>query len=212
MIRSRAASPSPTLCRAKISVQPQTPMSTATEAFIDAVDAALPSSPPPSPLNPLSSPPRFFVFCPSPQLPLPSPPLPLPTPSSPLLLPSIDRRDDISEAYFLPQKKLCLTAPTPRFEMRESSTAAAARQAERLMSREVGYEITDTWDELVDAIQEIAPTTLEGIPASPYPLHHHQYHLPDHYHLFYYAIDSREDVLDGGCATSEEVKFDCYLS
>ncbi|GJV61110.1 hypothetical protein Tco_1467210 [Tanacetum coccineum] len=31
------------------------------------------------------------------------------------------------------------------------------------MSREVGYGITDTWDELVDAIQEIAPTTLKGI-------------------------------------------------
>ncbi|GJW07606.1 hypothetical protein Tco_1570029, partial [Tanacetum coccineum] len=35
--------------------------------------------------------------------------------------------------------------------------------AERPMSREVGNGITDTWDELVDAIQEIAPTTLEGV-------------------------------------------------
>ncbi|GKF60987.1 hypothetical protein Tco_0177773, partial [Tanacetum coccineum] len=38
----------------------------------------------------------------------------------------------------------------------------AARKAEHPMSREVGYRITDTWDELVDTIQEIAPTTLEG--------------------------------------------------
>ncbi|GKD06925.1 putative reverse transcriptase domain-containing protein, partial [Tanacetum coccineum] len=163
MIRPRAASPSPIpsprLCRARIFVRPQTPMSAATEALIDAVAAALPSSPPPSPLNPLSSP---LPQIPSPPLPLPSPPLPLPTPSSPLLLPSIDRRDDIPEADFLPWKRLCLTALTPRFEIGESSTTAAARQAERLMSREVGYEITDTWDELVDAIQEIAPTTLEG--------------------------------------------------
>ncbi|GJV24306.1 hypothetical protein Tco_1377001 [Tanacetum coccineum] len=30
------------------------------------------------------------------------------------------------------------------------------------MSRELGYGITDTWDDLVGAIQEIAPTTLEG--------------------------------------------------
>ncbi|GKF68329.1 hypothetical protein Tco_0198008, partial [Tanacetum coccineum] len=30
-------------------------------------------------------------------------------------------------------------------------------------SREIGYGITDTWDDLVGAIQEIAPTTLEGV-------------------------------------------------
>ncbi|GKD68549.1 putative reverse transcriptase domain-containing protein, partial [Tanacetum coccineum] len=53
-------------------------------------------------------------------------------------------------------------APTGRFEVGESSSAAAARQAEHPMSREVGYGIIDTWDELVDTIQEIAPTTLEG--------------------------------------------------
>ncbi|GJS85503.1 hypothetical protein Tco_0752044 [Tanacetum coccineum] len=31
------------------------------------------------------------------------------------------------------------------------------------MSRELGYGIRDTWDDLVGAIQEIAPTTLEGV-------------------------------------------------
>ncbi|GKE91939.1 hypothetical protein Tco_1573034 [Tanacetum coccineum] len=31
------------------------------------------------------------------------------------------------------------------------------------MSRELNYGITDTWDDLVGAIEEIAPTTLEGI-------------------------------------------------
>ncbi|GKA93528.1 hypothetical protein Tco_0815514 [Tanacetum coccineum] len=60
MIRSRAASPSPVpsprLHRARISVRPQTPMSVATEALIAVVAVALPSSPPPSPLTPLSSP------------------------------------------------------------------------------------------------------------------------------------------------------------
>ncbi|GJT74246.1 hypothetical protein Tco_1040971 [Tanacetum coccineum] len=30
-------------------------------------------------------------------------------------------------------------------------------------ARELGYGITDTWDDLVGAIQEIAPTTLEGV-------------------------------------------------
>ncbi|GJT82663.1 putative reverse transcriptase domain-containing protein [Tanacetum coccineum] len=33
----------------------------------------------------------------------------------------------------------------------------------RQTSRELGYGITDTWDDLVGAIQEIAPTTLEGV-------------------------------------------------
>ncbi|GJT17634.1 hypothetical protein Tco_0876340 [Tanacetum coccineum] len=33
----------------------------------------------------------------------------------------------------------------------------------RRMSRELGYGIRDTWDDLVGAIQEIAPTTLEGV-------------------------------------------------
>ncbi|GJU32680.1 hypothetical protein Tco_1176269 [Tanacetum coccineum] len=100
---------------------------------------------------------------PSPPPPVPSPPLPLLVPSSPLLLPSTDCKDDIPKADLPPQKRLCLTAPTPRFEIGETSTAATARQAKRPMSREVGYGITDTWDELVDAIQKIAPTTLEGI-------------------------------------------------
>ncbi|GJW67685.1 reverse transcriptase domain-containing protein [Tanacetum coccineum] len=71
----------------------------------------------------------------------------------------------------------------PGSEVGESSAAGAARQfgpttAEadlygftdmleatpgRRMSRELGYGIRDTWDDLVGAIQEIAPTTLEGV-------------------------------------------------
>ncbi|GKG58114.1 hypothetical protein Tco_0589725, partial [Tanacetum coccineum] len=31
------------------------------------------------------------------------------------------------------------------------------------MSRELDYGITDTWDDLVGAIEEIASTTLEGV-------------------------------------------------
>ncbi|GJW58258.1 hypothetical protein Tco_0104989 [Tanacetum coccineum] len=75
------------------------------------------------------------------------------------------------------------TTPGPGYEVGESSTAGAARQvgpttsradlygfADRLdaapgrqTTRELGYGITDTWDDLVGAIQEIAPTTLEGV-------------------------------------------------
>ncbi|GJX71783.1 hypothetical protein Tco_0308954 [Tanacetum coccineum] len=69
---SASIPPSPRLCRARISVRPQTPMSAATEALIIAVAAGLPlSSPPASPLTSLSSP---LLQIPSPSLPLPSPP------------------------------------------------------------------------------------------------------------------------------------------
>ncbi|GJV69827.1 hypothetical protein Tco_1485336, partial [Tanacetum coccineum] len=101
-------------------------MAAATEALIVAVAAALPSSSPlPSPLTPLSS---LFPHIPSPPLPLPSPPLPLLAPSSPLLLPATDHIEDVPKADVLPQKRLCLTSPAPRFEVGESSAAAAARQ------------------------------------------------------------------------------------
>ncbi|GKC06542.1 hypothetical protein Tco_0998152, partial [Tanacetum coccineum] len=72
--------PSPRRRMARMSVRPQTPMSAATEALIAVVAAALPSSPPPSPLTPLSFP---LPHIPSPPLPVPSPPLSLP--SSPTL-------------------------------------------------------------------------------------------------------------------------------
>ncbi|GJW96262.1 hypothetical protein Tco_0178070 [Tanacetum coccineum] len=100
--------PSPRLSRARRSVRPQTPIAAATEALIAAVAATLPSSSPPdSPLTPLSSP--------LPQI--PSPPLPLPAPSSPLLLPATDHREDVPEADLPLQKRLCLTAPASRFEV-----------------------------------------------------------------------------------------------
>ncbi|GKG11465.1 hypothetical protein Tco_0342865, partial [Tanacetum coccineum] len=113
--------------------------------------APTPPSPPPPPLTSLSYP---LPQIPSPPLPLPSPPthtsptyakaplgyratmirsraastLPLPIPSSPLLLLATDHRKDVPEADVPPRKRLCLTAPAPRFEVRENSAAAAARQ------------------------------------------------------------------------------------
>ncbi|GJW19303.1 hypothetical protein Tco_0026739 [Tanacetum coccineum] len=73
-----------------------------------------------------------------------------------------------------PDEESLLTTPSSGFDVGESSTAGAARQpgldvavtdatVGRPMSREVGYGITDTWDEIVEAMQEIAPTTLEGV-------------------------------------------------
>nr|GEX60999.1 hypothetical protein [Tanacetum cinerariifolium] len=89
------------------------------------------------------------------------------------------------------EERLRFASPTPSQEVRESSAAGVARQDEpavtrdgpyslvreelhgfvdrvdvaprRPMSRELDYGITDTWDELVGANEEIAPTTLQGV-------------------------------------------------
>nr|GEX19682.1 putative reverse transcriptase domain-containing protein [Tanacetum cinerariifolium] len=86
------------------------------------------------------------------------------------LLPSTSCRIDIPEADMPCQKKTCLTTLTPRFEIRESSTAGVAKQPgptesdlRRYMVEQAYYEITDMWDEIVDTLIEIAPTTLEGV-------------------------------------------------
>ncbi|GKA20462.1 hypothetical protein Tco_0700451 [Tanacetum coccineum] len=119
-------------------------MTAATEALIAVVAVVLPSSSPPSSLlTPLASP---LPQIPSPLIPLPSPPLPLPAPSSPLLLPATDRREDVSEADVPPQKRLCLTAPAPRFEVGESSAAAAARQPGLDVTPATDYGFVDTVD------------------------------------------------------------------
>ncbi|GJZ18433.1 hypothetical protein Tco_0554556, partial [Tanacetum coccineum] len=77
------------------------------------------------------------------------------------------------------RKRSCHTAPTSGYEVGESSAASAARQdgpavarmdlyrfvdmvdgaPGRPMSMELDYGITDTWDNMVGAIEEIAPTT-----------------------------------------------------
>ncbi|GKA88944.1 hypothetical protein Tco_0810756, partial [Tanacetum coccineum] len=121
--------------------------------FSEAEVARLLSSPtsPPSSLTPLSSP---LPQIPSLPLPVPSPPTtsptyveaplgyravgiwlraasPLPSPTLPpthhllpLHAPSTSRRADTHEADIPPRKRLLLTAPTPRFEVRESSAVA----------------------------------------------------------------------------------------
>ncbi|GJS85735.1 hypothetical protein Tco_0752276 [Tanacetum coccineum] len=122
-------------------------MEAATEALIVAVAAALPpSSPPPSPLTLLSSP---FPHIPSPPLPLPSPPLPLPAPSSPLLLPATGRREDVPEA------NLGLDVTQATYYSFVDIVDATPR---RPMSREVGYRITDVWDDMVRDMEERALT------------------------------------------------------
>ncbi|GJS44291.1 putative reverse transcriptase domain-containing protein [Tanacetum coccineum] len=104
-----------------------------------------------------------------------TPPMPIsvPTSSPPLLLPSTSRREDRPEVTLPPRKRLGI-ALGPGYEVGESSSAVAARPAgglradygfvatidreiRRYPEREVGYGITDSWDEIVE--------TLLGAPA-----------------------------------------------
>ncbi|GKC10405.1 hypothetical protein Tco_1007187, partial [Tanacetum coccineum] len=98
-------------------------------------------------------------------------------------LPSPIHETEMPEIYLPLRKRPRRTTPGPGYEVGESSSAGAAWQfgpttAEadlygfadildaapgRQTSRELSYGITDTWDDLVGAIQEIAPTTLEGV-------------------------------------------------
>ncbi|GJS93710.1 hypothetical protein Tco_0800678 [Tanacetum coccineum] len=87
----------------------------------------------------------------------------------PLHLLSTDRREDRPEVTLPPRKRLGI-ALGPRYEVGESSSAAAARPAgglradygfvatmdreiRRDLERDVGYGITDSWDEIVEAMQ-----------------------------------------------------------
>ncbi|GKF21870.1 hypothetical protein Tco_0070508, partial [Tanacetum coccineum] len=109
-------------------------------------------------------------------LPLPPPIIPSHTrpdePSSgtpPFYLLSTDRREDIPEVTLPPRKRLGI-ALDPRYEIRESLSATATRPSEGLranysfvatmdreirrdLERDVGYGITDTWDDMVKDLQ-----------------------------------------------------------
>ncbi|GJS65548.1 putative reverse transcriptase domain-containing protein [Tanacetum coccineum] len=98
------------------------------------------------------------------------PPLPIsvPTSSPPLLLPSTNRREDRPEVTLPPRKRLGI-ALGPKYKVGESSSATAARPARGLRAdygfvatidreiwrdpeREVGYGITNSWDEIVETL------------------------------------------------------------
>nr|GFA26452.1 hypothetical protein [Tanacetum cinerariifolium] len=113
------------------------------------------------------------VIEPLPQIPSPPLPIPSPPPNSPTQI-------EIFKSCLPLQKRLHFASPTPSQEVRESLAVGAARQNEPTIAwddpyslvreeiygffdRELGYGITDTWDELVGASEDIAPTTLQGV-------------------------------------------------
>ncbi|GKC18904.1 hypothetical protein Tco_1021054 [Tanacetum coccineum] len=174
-----------------ISTPPSSPLSPWSSPLPQIPSPPLPSIP--SSSLPLLPPHLFKAASTSHSLPLPPPfilsptrldapssgiptsfPISVPTSSPPLLLPSASRREDRPEVTLPPQKRLGI-ALGPRYEVRESSSAAAARPAGGLRAyygfvatidretrhdpkRVVGYGITDAWDEIVE--------TLQGAPVS----------------------------------------------
>ncbi|GJW88446.1 hypothetical protein Tco_0163786, partial [Tanacetum coccineum] len=135
----------------------------------------IPSPPLPPPPSSLHLPPLVPTSLPLPLSPLPQLPvllfIPLP----------VDRREDILEAELPPSKRLCPTAPTSRYEVGESSTAAPRHtgghradygfigtmdaEIKRQRAKEVGDGIKDVWVDPTEAVEEVAPTTLEGVNA-----------------------------------------------
>ncbi|GJT37794.1 hypothetical protein Tco_0937659 [Tanacetum coccineum] len=121
------------LRRTRKTVRPEPPMSASMEARIAEHAAA-----------------------PTPPLPVESPPLPLP---SPLTTSPTDAGAPLgyrAAGIRMRAARACLTTPATRCEIGESSTAGAARQPGPTPA-------VDTWDEIVEAMMEIAPTTLEGV-------------------------------------------------
>ncbi|GJV22572.1 putative reverse transcriptase domain-containing protein [Tanacetum coccineum] len=92
-------------------------------------------------------------------------PIPLPTPLPPLLIPSTICRACVFKVTLPPRKRLCITLGL-RYEVGERSSAPTARptggfranygfvtilddEIRRDPERDVGYGITDTWDEML---------------------------------------------------------------
>nr|GFA69021.1 hypothetical protein [Tanacetum cinerariifolium] len=109
------------LHRARISFRPHTPLSPFTKARI----AEYASTPTPPSLSPSS-------------LSLLSSPLPL-IPTPPMLLPSPTCIDIILEANMPLQKRVRFTAPSHKFDIRESSAAATARQNRPALTHGIDY-------------------------------------------------------------------------
>ncbi|GKE36756.1 hypothetical protein Tco_1460161 [Tanacetum coccineum] len=94
------------------------------------------SHPPPSSTPPSGTPPLLHIS--------------LPTPSPPLMLPSTDHRTDSSSAP--------AARPTRGFMVDYGFISTLDREIRRDLERDVGYGITDTWDEML--------VDMPGVPAT----------------------------------------------
>ncbi|GJU61862.1 putative reverse transcriptase domain-containing protein [Tanacetum coccineum] len=112
------------------------------------------------------TPPTPPVYHTTSRISIPSPPLPLPSPPTTSLTyaeaPLGYRATEIRlRAVDMPlQKRACFTAPTGRFEIRESSSAGAARQARRTLAYTVDYGFIDTMDASIRAAEIRAMNTV----------------------------------------------------
>nr|GEW34156.1 hypothetical protein [Tanacetum cinerariifolium] len=155
--------PSPRRHTAKMYVRPHTPLPWPSKEEVERL-LALPITPP-SPLTLLSSP--------LPQI--PSPPLP-PPPSSLHLPPPVPTSLPLPLSPLLPLPA-SLSIPSP--VDRESSMAAPRptrghkadygfigtmdAKIRRQRAEEVGYGIRDVWVDPIETVEEVEPTTLEGV-------------------------------------------------
>ncbi|GKE24281.1 hypothetical protein Tco_1435793, partial [Tanacetum coccineum] len=157
------------LYRARKTVRLEPPMSPSMEACIaEYVVEPTPPSPPPSPLSPWL-PPLYQIPLP----PLPPPPsalhLPPPVPTS-LPLPS-SSLTTIQNSLFINQRMggggRLHAAPRPTrghgADYRFIGTTNAEIRRQR--AEEVCYGIRDVWVDPIEAVEEVAPTTLEGVNA-----------------------------------------------
>ncbi|GJX47870.1 hypothetical protein Tco_0273060 [Tanacetum coccineum] len=130
------------------------------------------TTPPPSPLTPLSSPLPQILSPPLLALP-PASVLPASPSASPIH--PLDR----PEITLPPRKRLSIDLG-PRYEIREGSSAAAARltggrrtdygfvgtmdtEIKRQRAKEAGYGIRDVWVDPRETVEEVAPMTLKGV-------------------------------------------------
>ncbi|GKB26503.1 putative reverse transcriptase domain-containing protein [Tanacetum coccineum] len=158
------------LLRARKTARHQPPMAASTKSLIaEYVVTPTPPSPPPSPLSPCSFP---LPHIQSPPLPILSPPLPLPSlpthtsptyAEAPLGYRAAMIQSDIPKTDMPFLKRLCLTALDSRFEIGESSTAAAARQTGHTLARRVDYGFIDTVDASIRASKSRAMTVVEEV-------------------------------------------------
>ncbi|GKB76303.1 hypothetical protein Tco_0943198, partial [Tanacetum coccineum] len=164
--------PSPRRRTARMSVRPQTPMPAAIEAthYIPSPPLHVPS--PPLPL-PSPSTHTSLTYDKAPlgyrsvgiRLRAASPPTHHPSeiPLLPLLLPSTTHRDDLPKADMPLQKRAHFTTPTGRFEVEESSSVVAARQAGQTLAYRVDYRFIDTMDASIWAAKSRVMNAIEVV-------------------------------------------------